>query len=296
MKRPASCHFVGLALSGLVFLLFLSTLSFAEETTDATQAPPPASSGRDDREIDPAQPDFVVVNQPTNLRLPNGSFATNITHRFSRPLGEGDFSDLLADFFGLDTGAIIGLGLRYGLLDGTQLGVYRTSERHIQFYVNQDLMQQGDRPLSLGLIGSVEGLDNFTEIYAPSAALVISRRLGTRGAVYLVPTAVANVSYVPGEGDDGVFMLGLGARFVLGKGVALLAEWTPRLSGYDATSPINPLELASNAYSFGLEKRVGGHAFQLNFSNTFATTPRTLARGGAPGEWFIGFNIGRKFY
>ena len=41
---------------------------------------------------------------------------------------------------------------------------------------------------------------------------------------------------------------------------------------------------------------MGGHAFQLNVSNSFGTTLGQLARGGAPGGWYIGFNIARKFY
>jgi hypothetical protein len=49
--------------------------------------------------------------------------------------------------------------------------------------------------------------------------------------------------------------------------------------------------------SFGIEKRAGGHSFQLNFSNGLGTTLAQLARGGQPSnDWFIGFNISRKFF
>jgi len=42
---------------------------------------------------------------------------------------------------------------------------------------------------------------------------------------------------------------------------------------------------------------VGGHSFQLNFSNYFATTLATIARGAASGDdWHIGFNLSRKFF
>jgi len=42
---------------------------------------------------------------------------------------------------------------------------------------------------------------------------------------------------------------------------------------------------------------VGGHAFQLNFSNDLGTTPAQTARGQqGSDDWFIGFNISRKFY
>ena len=49
--------------------------------------------------------------------------------------------------------------------------------------------------------------------------------------------------------------------------------------------------------SFGIEKRAGGHMFQLNFSDGFGTTPAQLARGGpVEKDWFLGFNISRKFF
>jgi hypothetical protein len=49
--------------------------------------------------------------------------------------------------------------------------------------------------------------------------------------------------------------------------------------------------------SFGIEKRAGGHLFQLNFSNGFGTTFGQVARGGFTyDDWYLGFNIARKFF
>jgi hypothetical protein len=49
--------------------------------------------------------------------------------------------------------------------------------------------------------------------------------------------------------------------------------------------------------SFAIEKRVGGHMFQLNFSDSSATTLGQIARGGpAARNWYLGFNISRKFF
>ena len=49
--------------------------------------------------------------------------------------------------------------------------------------------------------------------------------------------------------------------------------------------------------SFGLEQRAGGHLFQLNFSNGFGTTLAQVARGGSRrDDWYLGFNLSRKFY
>ena len=39
-----------------------------------------------------------------------------------------------------------------------------------------------------------------------------------------------------------------------------------------------------------------GHAFQINFSRGLGTTIGQVARGGTEDDWFIGFNISRKFW
>lgn len=98
-------------------------------------------------DLDPAEPGFEVVNLPTNLRLPKHRLAFRLTHRFARSLGEDDFSDLLADLFGFDSGAQIGLGLRFGLFRGTGLGLYRTSDRTIQLELRQELARESRSPV-----------------------------------------------------------------------------------------------------------------------------------------------------
>jgi hypothetical protein len=269
----------------------------------ATPAPPAY-----DEDLDPvpAEPDFNVVNLPTNLRLPKHRLDFRLTHRFARGLSEGSFGDLASDFFGFDGGAQIGFGLRFGLFRGNQVAVYRTSDRTIQVSDQQELVHEGHGPVGVSVVASVEGLNNFglssapegatLHEFSPSLALVVSRRLGTRAAVYVVPSWVGNARVTPSApGDeDWTLVLGLGARLRLTKTMALVGEVHPRLGGYagDLGSG-DPSSLAS----FGVEWRVGGHAFQVNFSNALATTPAQVARGQQGIEdWFIGFNLTRKFY
>src|ERR1043165_5687802 len=92
------------------------------QTPPPTQTPTPAASNPDSR-VDPLQPDFTLAALPTTLRMPAHKLAFRVTHRFTRSLGRGDFGDLLNDFFGFDSGAQIGLELRYGLMPGLQVGV-----------------------------------------------------------------------------------------------------------------------------------------------------------------------------
>jgi hypothetical protein len=268
---------------------------------------PKAPAGYDtDLDIDPSEPDFTVVDMPTNARLPKHRLAFRLTHRFARPLGEGDFGDLASDFFGFDGGAQIGLGLRFGLFRGTQLGIYRTSDRTILLHAQQELLREGGSPVGLSLVAGVEGLNNFglsepppdgaRHEFSPSAGLLVSRRLGSHGAVYVEALWVGNTRISPSAPgtDDGSFLLGLGARLRVTKGMSLVGEVHPRLAGYAGDLGSGD---ADSLATFGVEWTVGGHAFQINFSNALGTTPAQVARGAQGVEgWFIGFNLSRKFY
>src|SRR5512145_2150737 len=124
----------------LLALIMAAVCALPAAAQDASTPPPAASTTTaaaqdDDPDLDPndSQPDFYVATLNTNLRLPKGKFNFRLTHRFTTTLGSGDVSDLFERFFGLDGGAIIGLDLKYGLLRNFNVGVYRTSDRTIQF-------------------------------------------------------------------------------------------------------------------------------------------------------------------
>ena len=85
----------------------------------------------------------MVVNLPTTLRVPKFKSAFRVTHRFGRPLGQGDFGELAEDLFGLDSGAQIGLEYRFGLMRGLQVGIHRTSDRTIEFFTQYSLLAAG---------------------------------------------------------------------------------------------------------------------------------------------------------
>ena len=265
------------------------------------QPPPPArpSSGSDDdREVDPVEPDFVVVNLPTQARMPQGGWAFRVTHRFARPLGEGSLGDLVRDLFGFDSGGLIGLEFRYGIARATQVGIHRTSDRTVQLFGQRDVRRAEDQPFGLAVFAAVDGRDNFTEEYSPGLGVIVSRRLGERGGIYAMPAVVAHLvtpSANPARAPDSTtaLVVGLGVRFRFSEGGALLFEMTPRLNSPDEVETGVSFR---HPVSFGLERTLGGHAFQVNISNSFGTTLGQIARGGPPSGWYIGFNIARKFY
>jgi hypothetical protein len=278
-----------LLLAGLVAV---PVPGLAQDNAPAAGAAAQAADEPDtDADLNLSPPAFTLLTLPTTLRLPRFKSAFRVTHRFGRPLGQGDFGSLLEDFFGLDSGAQIGLEYRFGLARGLQGGIYRTSDRTIEFFTQYNVWQQkGDRPIGLSVMASIDGTNNFRDSYTPSLGVIVSRELGSYGAVYAEPMWVNNSNPFPSEVVDhnDTFLLGLGARIRIRPTVYLVGEFAPRLSGYDP---------GVNHGSFGIEKRKGGHTFQLNFSNGFGTTMGQIARGGTGGDnWYLGFNISRKFF
>jgi hypothetical protein len=284
-----------LTAASLVFLTASSPAPAASRSTAQAQAEAPAQpqaqaqdqpDAPSDRRVDPSQPDFTIIGLPTTLKIPRFASAFRVTHRFGRPLGAGDFGDLAGDFFGLDGGAQIGLEYRFGIMAGTQIGIHRTSNQTIEFFAQQHVLEQGKGPVGIDIIGTIEGLDNFSESYSPAIGAVISRTLGRHGALYAHPIWVNNTNELSDD-DNNTFIVGLGGRLRVRPTVYLVGEVIPRF-GYTPDAVYG---------SFGIEKRAGGHSFQLNFSNGLGTTLAQLARGGQPSnDWFIGFNISRKFF
>lgn len=260
----------------------------------ALVAPPAfAQAPQDDPDLDFSfeQPDFSLVTLPTTLRLPRFKSAFRVTHRFGRPLGQGDFGDLVGDLFGLDAGAQIGLEYRFGLMRGLQAGIYRTSDKTIEFFSQYNLLQQGDAsPVAVGILGAIDGTNNFRDRYSPALGVAISRTIPRFAALYIEPMWVNNSNPLPAElaDDNNTFLLGIGARVRIRPTVYLVGEIVPRVAGYDPGVPHG---------TFGIEKRAGGHMFQLNFSNSVGSTMGQLARGGLTNDdWYLGFNISRKFF
>jgi uncharacterized beta barrel domain-containing protein DUF5777 len=255
----------------------------------------PQASDDDDMTIDPAEPDYTLVSLPTSLRLPRFKSAFRVTHRFAEPL-TGNFGDLASNFFSLDSGAQIGLEYRFGIVRNGEVGIHRTSDRTIEFFGQYGVARQRPaEPLDLSVLVSVDGTNNFRDQYAPALGAIVSHKFSERGALYVEPIWVQHANLqlesLPlssGAAGNNTFMVGLGGRVRIRPTVTVVAEYSPRLSGFSS---------GVNHGSFAIEKRAGGHMFQLNVSDSSATTMGQIARGGpASKDWFMGFNISRKFY
>jgi hypothetical protein len=269
-------------------LLILVSL-IAPATVLAQASPPSVADDDPDRDINVSQPDFTVITLPTTLRVPRMRSAFRLTHRFHRSLGQGDFGDLADSFFGIDNGASIGLEYRFGLMRGLQVGLTRTNDRTINLFTQYNVWQQGaERPVGVSVLVSADGTDNFSDRFSPVLGLAISRELGSHGAVYFDPMWVHDANPFPtGGADTDTFVAGIGLRLRVRPTLYLVGEMMPR-AGYKP---------GVNQMAAAIEKRVGGHSFQINVSNGFQITPGQVTRGGtANDDWYLGFNITRKFF
>jgi hypothetical protein len=268
-----------------VFSVFLLTASTVWPVAAQTAQRDP------DRNINFAQPDFTLVALPTTLRVPKYKSSFRVTHRFSRSLGSGDFGSLVEDLFGLDSGAQIGLEYRFGIMRGTQVGIHRTSNRTIEFFAQHEVKAQSESfPVTISALGVAEGTNNFRDSYSPALGVVLSRTFAERAALYVEPVWVNNTNSLPSElvDDNDAVLLGLGARVRVRPTVYVTVEGVPRVTGYDP---------GATQIGVGIEKRAGGHMFQLTFTNGFGTTFGQLARGGTSrDDWHLGFSISRKFF
>jgi hypothetical protein len=251
-----------------------------------------AQDGNDDTALKPEEPDFTLISLPTALRLPQYKSAFRVTHRFLEPLNQGTFGNLASDLFGIDNGAQIGLEYRFGIIPNGQIGVHRTSDRTTEFFAEYGVARQGQRlPLEIAVVASIEGTNNFKgDSKSPALGAIISRRVGEHAAFYLEPIYVNNSNPLPKQVVDhnDTFMIGLGARVRVRPTVYVVAEGSPRVAGYRP---------GFGHRSVAFEKRAGGHTFQVNFSDSFATTMAQIARGGPQTkDWYMGFNISRKFF
>jgi hypothetical protein len=278
-------------LTTLVLSLLAATVSYAQADDDG-----------DDKVLKLAEPDFTLISLPTSLRLPVHGSAFRVTHRFTRPLNCDLCPNSLAgDAFGLDYGARIGLEYRYGILPNTEIGVHRASDKTIEVFGQYGFLRQGkSAPIEASALLAVDfsdvgqqGVDSRT---TATFGLIASRRITDRAALYVQPIWIHNANiYDPATADKDTFITGIGARVRVLETVYLVGEFAPR-AGYDP---------GPNHGGFALEKRIGGHVFQINFTDSFASTFGQLARGGTRSpaanggqqtDWYLGFNISRKFY
>ena len=182
----------------------------------------------------------------------------------------------LSDLFGLDNGALIGLEYRFGLFRGHADRRAPHVRQDHQFFAQRELVgAERDFPLRHRHPRGGRGHQQLPRQIFPHSVCCFRARSASRAAFYLEPIWVGNTNALPEEliDDNSTFMIGLGTRVRITSDDYLV---------FEACAAHRRIRSDGAAHiSFALEKRAGGHMFQLNFSNHFGTTLAQIARGGA---------------
>jgi plastocyanin len=297
---------------------------------------PSASSQSETRQRAVAEPyDYQLVNVPTPKRVPKGSLNVHFSHRFSQPINaEGsDFGDTANELFGLDSFSVSALGFSYGFTDRLYGKVSRSPVcdrlflcKTIEIGLGYHLLDEaGKSPIAMSAYTSIEGDDNFSENYNYNVQLMFARSITKYVNVFFSPAVhfranddhrfnpnlsnfFGNPTFV-GDLDlgkhTGSFGFGVNAR--IRPTASLLFEFTPRTgfklgNNFPEFLPGNVIRFTNNSepeIGFGIEKRMGRHAFALTFSNTQTTTTsryNSSNLGLKPSRYTIGFNIFRRLF
>jgi len=256
--------------------------------------PPAASTGAPAAVVKPPFWGVSLVNLPTTTGIDAGRFLFRVSHRFSASVSTGYDA-----FYGFDSPAFVLIGFGYGLTDRLSLtldraNIFQELDAGVHFVVAEE---DESLPFSLAVHAGI-GLateklpdrgrfdgKNIKMHFEASFVRQVSERL----SFLIVPAYAANTNHWADD-RDGTFSIGVGGRYMIFEDMSLIAEWVPVLAGYKDRG---------NGWAFGLEKKIGGHVFQIFVLNSGGLTPAQYLPGGdlllKNGDFRIGFNIYRRF-
>jgi cytochrome c oxidase subunit II len=274
--------------------------------------------------------DYQLINVPTPKRIPKRALNVHFSHRFSEPINDSGIDKL----FGLDSFSVSSLGFSYGITDRLYVKAQRSPICETQNFCKTIevgfgyhlLDEAGRSPVALSTYASVEGNDNFTDNFNVNIQAMLARSVTRHVNLFFSPAihlnSNGNSRFNPNPFNQspeiaqaaidlnlgkhsGSFGFGVNAR--IRPSTSLLFEFVPRV-GFktgqvlaqfdDNTGQFIGFDNRSEpAIGFGIEKRIGRHAFALTFSNSQNTTTSRYnsSYSGLPlTKYVIGFNLYRR--
>ncbi len=233
-----------------------------------------------------------LINLPTTQSVGKGRLLFRISHRYYPAIKSGYNS-----LYGLDGPAVILLSFGYGLRDNLDLTLARTKlDKEVELSLKWVMFEQGKiltLPFSAALnIGGrlvtqsqpdrkVFRADNMKF----NLQVILSHQVNNAMSLVLVPAYSSNTNHWD-PSSEGTFALGTGGRWMIFDDFSIIWEWVPVLAGYKDNS---------NGWGLGIEKKIGGHVFQVFILNSTGLTSDQFIPGGEDRNLRIGFNIFRKF-
>ena len=244
-----------------------------------------------------------LINQQTIEVGGKRSLDFRIHHHF------GPFNSGAYDFWGIDGGASIRLGLEYSYNGRLQFGLGRTSyEKQIDGFLKYRLLRQsksGSMPISVTLFSGayrngikglqIGGIDKFK--YASDRLsfvqqIIIARKIDDKLSIQITPTMV-HYNLVENLSDQNdAYFLGIAGRYKISNRTAITYEYGAKLLNYSESKYYDSMGI-------GLDIETGGHVFQMFLTNSFGMTEnQTFARTNsawADRGFRLGFNVSRMF-
>jgi hypothetical protein len=244
-----------------------------------------------------------LINQQTIEVGGTRSLDFRIHHHF------GPFNSGAYDFWGIDGGASIRLGLEYSYNGRLQFGLGRTSyEKQIDGFLKYRLLRQsksGSMPISITLFSGayrnwikglqIGGIDKFK--YASDRLsfvqqIIIARKIDDKLSIQITPTMV-HYNLVENLSDQNdAYFLGIAGRYKISNRTAITYEYGAKLLNYSESKYYDSMGI-------GLDIETGGHVFQMFLTNSFGMTEnQTFARTNsawADRGFRLGFNVSRMF-
>jgi len=236
-----------------------------------------------------------------------------IMHRF------GTINSGAREFWGLDD-SNIRLAFEYAITDMLNVGVARNSfQKTFDGFIKYKLISQqdgaGGSPVSA--VAFVSGTINSqkSQRIVPSLApgtdlafknrmvytyqLLIGRKFSRDFSLQIVPTLVHKnlINFL--DDDNDIIALGLGARHMISKSVAINLEYYYQFNPNRFQASATTRDDYQNSLAIGVDIETGGHVFQLHLSNSTAMIEKAFITE-TNGEFFkgdihFGFNISRTF-
>lgn len=281
----------------------LATTTFAQAQDDLMNALD---------ESTPKQRNFVsatfkgtrLVNMHTIETQGKRTLNFMIMHRF------GTVNGGAYQFFGIDGGASIRLGLEYSYDGRLEIGLGRTSvgkmmDLYAKYRILRQTINKSDMPVSLTayagsyystLKRNINGVDVYADEknrLAYNAQLIVGRKFSEKFSAQVAPYVVYyNLTELKADNHTN-YGVAAALRYKFSRRSAITAEYAYRLNQYStATNYYNSLGI-------GIDIETGGHVFQMHFTNSFglvesqflAQTTDTWKNVGIR----LGFNISRAF-
>jgi hypothetical protein len=220
-----------------------------------------------------------LVNLHTNEQMKAKHLDFRIQHRFQPMQIDKENVYGLYNMFGID-GAVMRLGLEYGVTDKLMLGLGRsnigkTYDLMAKYKILQQTRGKKSMPISVNYFGNI-GINTlefsdktrnnfFTSRLSFVNQIIITRKFNDYLSVAISPSMVhQNLVENKSQSHD-IYALGLGASIKISRSARFNFEYIPRLNARNEKK-LNGT-LFYDAFAFGLDIETGGHVFQLHFTN-----------------------------